>query len=526
VSGDVKINIRVNQVYMMTVEQLEKASETASKVDKNRREENGNRLFPVFLKLEKLRVLLVGAGKVGLEKLEALIGNAPDTFITVVASSISDEVRFLAARNEHIYLWEKPFTENDLEEADLVIITINDPEESQRIRELARQRKLLVNVADTPGSCDFYLGSIVQKGDLKIAISTNGKSPTAAKRIREVLDQGFPEEIDETLQNLNKIRKQLRGDFSDKVRRLNTITRVLVQQGDAGRARKWRRMATYSLTAFALMLVGHFIFSYIPLRELADGTASWYQDLEPNFHWMLLAGFIAQLVDGALGMGYGVTSATILLSAGISPAAISGSIHTAEMFAAGASGYSHYKFGNVNKRLFKALVIPGVLGAIAGAVLLTRLGDSHIDYIRPIMAAYTLFLGLRILINAFRSQKYKTKFKRHGLLAGVGGFLDSFGGGGWGPIVTTTLITRGRHPKYVIGSVSLTEFFVTLASAFTFFTLLGVSHWQTIMALIIGGLVAAPLAARLAGRLPRKTSFVLLGALVIFWSIKILVNIF
>jgi uncharacterized membrane protein YfcA len=108
----------------------------------------------------------------------------------------------------------------------------------------------------------------------------------------------------------------------------------------------------------------------------------------------------------------------------------------------------------------------------------------------------------------------------------VGGFLDSFGGGGWGPIVTTTLITKGRSPKYVIGSVSLTEFFVTLASAFTFFTLLGVSHWQVIIALIIGGLLAAPLAARLAGRLPRKASFILLGILVIIWSMRILVKIF
>jgi hypothetical protein len=195
------------------------------------------------------------------------------------------------------------------------------------------------------------------------------------------------------------------------------------------------------------------------------------------------------------------------------------------MFAAGASGYSHYRFGNVNKKLFKALVVPGVIGAVLGAILLTRLGESHIDILRPIMAAYTLFLGLRILINAFRAATPKKKFKRHGLLAGVGGFLDSFGGGGWGPIVTTTLITRGRSPKYVIGSVSLTEFFVTLASAFTFFTLLGVSHWQTIVALVIGGLVAAPLAAKLAGKLPRKTAFILLGLLVIFWSMRILIKI-
>jgi uncharacterized membrane protein YfcA len=240
---------------------------------------------------------------------------------------------------------------------------------------------------------------------------------------------------------------------------------------------------------------------------------------------MVLAGFLAQLVDGALGMGYGVTSATILLSAGVNPATISGSIHTAEMFASGASGYSHYKFGNVNKKMFKALLIPGVIGAILGAVLLVKFGNSHTPYLRPVMAGYTMFLGARILINAFRSQKVKKKFRRYGWLAGIGGFLDSFGGGGWGPIVTSTLITKGRSPRFVIGTVSVSEFFVTLASAFTFFTLLGVTHWQVILALIIGGLVAAPIAAKLVGKLPRKTSFILVGILVIIWSLKILISI-
>jgi uncharacterized membrane protein YfcA len=277
---------------------------------------------------------------------------------------------------------------------------------------------------------------------------------------------------------------------------------------------------------FALMLIGHFIFSYVPLQEMATGAADYYKTLDKNFHWMVLAGFLAQLVDGALGMGYGVTSATILLSAGVNLSAISGSIHTAEIFASGASGYSHYKFGNVNKKLFKILVVPGVLGAIAGAILLSKYGDTHAQYLKPIMAAYTLFLGLRILSNAFREQKITKKFKNYRWLAGVGGFLDSFGGGGWGPIVTTTLITKGRSPRFVIGSVSLTEFFVTLASAFTFFTLLGVSHWQVIVALIIGGLLAAPVAAKLTGKLPKKTSFILLGILVIIWSMRILVKLF
>jgi siroheme synthase-like protein len=488
--------------------------------------DQGNLLFPVFLKLEDLKVLLVGGGKVGAEKLSALLGNSPATPVTVVALSISDEVRKLAKSHPNITLHERAFVQTDLENQDLVIIAVNEKEASQTIRAAAREKKILVNVADTPEQCDFYLSSIVQKGNLKIAISTNGKSPTAAKRIKEVLNHALPAELDDMINNLHAVRNKLNGNFEYKVKRLNELTRILVEKDNVERERRVRKIATYSLIAFALMLVGHFIFSYLPFQRIADDTVKWYHQLDPNFHWMLLAGFLAQLVDGALGMGYGVTSATILLTAGVSPAAMSGSIHTAEMFASGASGYSHYKFGNVNKKLFKALVIPGIIGAVFGAILLVKFGDAQTAYIKPVIATYTMLLGLRILWNAFKKEQKKKKFKHYGWLAGFGGFLDSFGGGGWGPIVTTTLITKGRSPRFVIGSVSLTEFFVTLASAFSFFFMLGVTHWQVIVALIIGGLLAAPLAAKLAGKLPRKTSLILLGILVIFWSLKIIVKIF
>ena len=484
-----------------------------------------NHLFPVFLKLETLRVLVVGGGKVGLEKLTAIIHNSPKTQVRLVALEISEAVQDFSITRSNIELVEKPFDAGDLDGIDLVVAAVDDPETSLQIRNAAKEVGKLVNVADKPELCDFYLGSVVQKGDLKIAISTNGKSPTTAKRLREVLHEALPAELTSVIDNLHKIRTRLNGNFESKVKKLNKITSVLVEKDSFDKEVRWRKVATYSLIGFALMLIGHFIFSYLPFQQIADDTVKWYQTLDKNFHWMVIAGFLAQLVDGALGMGYGVTSATILNSAGISPAAISGSIHTAEMFASGASGYSHYRFGNVNKKLFKALLIPGVIGAIIGAIFLTKLGETHLVYLRPIMAVYTLLLGLRIIMNAFRSQQPQKKFIRHGVLAGVGGFLDSFGGGGWGPIVTTTLITKGRSPRFVIGSVSLTEFFVTLASAFTFFTLLGVTHWQVILALVIGGLVAAPIAARLTGKLPRKTSFILLGVLVIFWSIRILVKV-
>ncbi len=482
-----------------------------------------NKLYPIFLKLEELELLLVGAGNVGLEKLNSLLSNSPEAKITIVAPLIKEEVRGLLQNHPFCNLVQRSFEETDLNNKDLVVLATDDKELHKKIKALAEEKGILVNVADTPELCDFYLGSIVQKGNLKIAISTNGKSPTAAKRIKEVLNKALPGELDEVIENLHQIRNKLNGNFEYKVKKLNALTKVLVEETEYNSS--WRKIATYSLMAFAFMLIGYFIFSYLPIQKMADDTYKWYQTLDKAFPIMVLAGFCAQLVDGALGMGYGVTSATILLSAGVNPAAISGSIHTAEMFASGASGYSHYKFGNVNKKLFKALLIPGVLGAIAGAIMLVTLGNKYGNFIRPVIAGYTLILGIKFIMNAFREIKPQKKFKRYRLLAGVGGFFDSFGGGGWGPIVTSTLINNGRNHKYVVGSVSLTEFFVTLASAFTFFTMIGVSHWQTILALIIGGLVAAPIAAKLAGRLPKKTAYILLGVLVIFWSIRILIKL-
>jgi siroheme synthase-like protein len=484
---------------------------------------NRNRLYPVFLKLEELELLLVGAGNVGLEKLQSLLANSPEAKITIVAPNVKEEVRQLLQQHSSCILVQRSFEEADLDNKDLVILATDDKELHHRIKALAEEKGILVNVADTPELCDFYLSSIVQKGNLKIAISTNGKSPTAAKRLKEVLNKALPAELDDVIENLHQVRNRLNGNFEYKVKKLNSITKVLIEEGEKNN--RWRKIATYSLFAFAFMLIGYFIFSYLPLQKIADSTYKWYQTLDSTFLIMLLAGFMAQLVDGALGMGYGVTSATILLSAGVNPAAISGSIHTAEMFASGASGYSHYKFGNVNKKLFKALLIPGVIGAIAGAIMLVCLGNTYGEFIRPAIAVYTLTLGIKFILNAFRERKPRKKFKRYRLLAGIGGFFDSFGGGGWGPIVTSTLINNGRNHKYVVGSVSLTEFFVTLASAFTFFTLIGVSHWQTILALIIGGVIAAPIAAKIAGRLPRKTAYILLGVLVIFWSVRILIKL-
>jgi siroheme synthase-like protein len=494
---------------------------------KDKAQTESNHLFPVFLKLEDLRVLIVGGGNVGLEKFLAVLHNSPATTIRLVAIDINDAIRSAAVLHPNIELVQRAYKATDLDDADVAIIAVNDPEMSRHIRNDAKQKGKLVNVADQPDLCDFYLSSIVKKGNLKIAISTNGKSPTIAKRLKETFNELLPDKLDEVLDNMQAIRNKLNGDFAAKVDKLNDVTRILAARPEpenkAGEKR-WRKIASLSIFAFFFMFVGHLVLSYIPYGDLLASTKTLTSHLDNHFYWMILAGFLAQLVDGALGMGYGVTCTTFMLSLGINLPAISGSIHTAEMFSSGVSGYSHYKFGNVNKKLFKTLLIPGIIGAVIGAFLLSKYGSEYANYIRPVLASYTLFLGARIIVAAFRKNKRSTKVKHVGWLAGAGGFLDSFGGGGWGPLVTSTLISKGRTPKYVIGSVSITEFFVTLSSAVTFFTMIGIGHWQVIAGLIIGGMAAAPIAARLVGKLPLKTMFIAVGALVIIWSLRILVN--
>jgi hypothetical protein len=190
---------------------------------------NKNNLFPVFLKLETLRLLVIGAGKVAAEKLTTVISNAPNTSIKVVAKEVKESVSQLIEGRSNITLFKKEFEGSDLNEVHWVISAVADRDTSGIIRKEARKRNILVNVADTPDLCDFYLGSIVQKGNLKIAISTNGQSPTAAKRLKEMLQYALPEEIDEMIENLHEIRNKLKGDFQNKVDRMNEITRSLIE---------------------------------------------------------------------------------------------------------------------------------------------------------------------------------------------------------------------------------------------------------------------------------------------------------
>ncbi len=482
--------------------------------------ETKNNLFPVFLKLENFRVLIVGGGKVGLEKVSAILSNSPATQIILVALEVSEEIKQFQRTHANLIIKQRAFKTEDLENTDLIVVAVNNKETSFAIKQEAVKRNILANVADTPEQCDFYLGSIVQKGNVKIAVSTNGKSPTIAKRIRETLEDSFPTEINESIDNLTKVRKHLSGNFSEKVKQLNVITSVLSNNPKKLKNKISRkRLLIYAFSVPALIIFGYLLCYYISPDVVGGYFYMIAQEINSSILYYIIAGFVAQLIDGALGMAYGITATTFLLSFGIAPAASSASVHASEVFTSGVSGLMHLKFGNVNKKLFKNLLVPGVIGAILGAYVLTSL-ENYNYFIKPLVSIYTLILGGIIIYKALKKDSIRKKVKQIFPLALFGGLLDSIGGGGWGPIVSSTLIAGGRNARYTIGSVNLAEFFVALASSLTFITIIGLTHWTIIAGLIIGGCIAAPIGAVLANKIPTKTIMLLVGLVVIIISLK------
>jgi precorrin-2 dehydrogenase / sirohydrochlorin ferrochelatase len=191
---------------------------------------SGNQLFPVFLRLDQLQMLIVGGGNVALEKINFLFKNSDNAQVILVAPEIKDEIREIAKKYHKLTLIQRKYKISDLENKDLVIAATSIKELNEEVRKDAKAKRILINVADTPDSCDFYLGSVIKKGDLKIAISTNGKSPTFAKRMRELLEDAIPDHISEVLVDLRQIRDNLKGDLAEKMKKLNEITSVMMKK--------------------------------------------------------------------------------------------------------------------------------------------------------------------------------------------------------------------------------------------------------------------------------------------------------
>lgn len=239
--------------------------------------------------------------------------------------------------------------------------------------------------------------------------------------------------------------------------------------------------------------------------------------MESDLLSFVLVGFAAQLIDGALGMAYGVTATSLLLSTGVPPAAASATVHVAECFTSGVSAVSHHAFGNIDRDLVRRLLLPAVVGAVLGAYVLTSVPA---DAMRPIIAVYLLLMGVVIIIKAFRGFPPRSVTRHLAPLGLVGGFVDAAGGGGWGPIVASNLLARGAAIRTTVGSVIAVEFFVTTAASVAFIVMLGTIFWEIVLGLALGGLVAAPLGAWLASRLPTRPFLVVVGLLIIGLSLR------
>ncbi len=493
----------------------------------------GNQLFPVFLKLNELHTLLVGAGNVGFEKLGAILNNSTEARVTIIAERVSDEVYTLAEYFPKVSIFKKSFTEDDLKDVNIVVVATGNDELNNYIRQLAKQHNLLINVADKPSLCDFYLGSIVQKGDLKVAISTNGKSPTVAKRLKEVLNESIPEELDTTLQQMSALRDTLKGDFASKVKKLNEVTAVLVEPvakepdpSATSEAKNFKWIIWCSIMA-SLAITFYAFWAKDPAFQ------SYVENIQPVFYYFLAAGFVFAMIDGAIGMSYGVTSQTFSLTMGIGPAASSMGVHLSEILSNGIAGWMHYRMGNINWRLFWILLVPGIAGAVLGAIIISSL-EHYAMYTKAVVSIYTLILGGIILSKAFKP-KYKRatgKIKRIGILGFGGGFIDAVGGGGWGSIVLSSLIAGGRNPKFCLGTVKLSRFFVALISSVTFIYMLANNHskWEAVFGLVIGSALASPIAARVSNKMSTKAIMVSVGVIVILISLysieKFVVKVF
>jgi uncharacterized membrane protein YfcA len=269
--------------------------------------------------------------------------------------------------------------------------------------------------------------------------------------------------------------------------------------------------------SFVIVFLKITLISIILIKYLPEATEKELL-FDETFFWFLLAGFLAQIVDGALGMAYGVTSNTVLLGFGLSPKLASAAVHTAEVFTTGVSGLSHIMFGNFDKLLFLKLIIPGVITASLGAFLLGAVIDGEV--IKPYITTYLLILGIIILLKAFKKKvDTKRNLKNASIYAAFGGFLDAIGGGGWGPIVTSNLIRQGNTPSTIIGTVNTAEFFVTFFSAGILIYFTGIQSWQIILGLIIGGIIAAPLGAFVTKKVPQKAMTISVGSLIILTSL-------
>lgn len=492
-----------------------------------------NQFFPVFLTQKNLNILIIGGEKNALERLNFILNEFSVKEICIVSPKINDEIKTISEEYNFIKLLERETQETDFKNSKFIFVTTSESSEIQKFKNLSENNFGFIHFSDFPEESDFQPGSSVGKGQLQIAFFAEKISPSLTKRIKSAFQEIIPNEMDELLGNFTKIQENSKNEFREKISVINKFTKNISQKknytdpfSELENTSKIVKIAQRKANVYlgiigVLVLVGLFFFTLFEFDLYPDVNFFLIKD-HHIFLWMLLVGFLAEIIAGSMGMGYGVICTTILLLLNIPPPIVSASIHSAESFTTAAGSISHFKLKNINFKLVKRLAPFAIIGAIIGALLLTYLGEHFANILKPIISLYTLYLGVNIFIKSTRKSENLNKNRKRSklpVLGIVGGFIDSFAGGGWGPLVTGSLIKDGRTPRYVIGSSTLTKFLLTITSAVTFIYTIGIHHWNIVLGLLIGGVVTAPFSAMLTAKLPVKKMTIAISILVILMSL-------
>lgn len=488
----------------------------------------------LFLNAENWTMVLVGSGPHSLQLIRENFLSSSPRLIELYDLDFSKELLGLSAKHPELTLIKKNIQSQDLKDRSLVILSPKAESLEEDLLGWIQNRKILIHVIGKPSSSDFSFADLIRTHQFSMGINLGEFAPEVQHRIRRIVKESLPQDIDPFIERLKFAHKHPLMNISDELQHLDKLTQEYLNQKRKSKLqdsefenlskiiKAVRRRANIYLGIIGfIVLLGLFSYILIEFRLFPEIGHFLNQD-NHIFYKMLLVGFIAEIVAGSMGMGYGVLCTTILLILNVPPPVVSASIHSAETFTSAAGSISHFKLKNINRKLVKALAIPAVLGAIIGALTLSIFGEHYAHIVKPIISLYTLYLGINILRNAFKRKKpKKRKVKTDtnlGFLGLTGGFIDSFAGGGWGPLVTGTLLKDGRTPRYVVGSSTASKFILTLTSAITFFITIGIHHWNIVLGLLLGGIITAPFSAMLTAKLPVKPMFIVIGILVILMS--------
>lgn len=494
----------------------------------------------VFVKPHQTSFLFIGESAHTAEKLKLIAESSDAASITIFSEQISSETKELSKIYTSLKILERQPEESEIKKASFIFAATENEQDAIHLKNLASKHSVLICFENFLHLSDFELGASVNKGQLHVAVAVDHVSKGVTGKIKQSIHELIPDELEDLLGNLSEVENKSVKSFREKVSAINRFTKEINRKDEyvnpyaelenTSKIVKTAQLkANLYLGVIGVMLVfGLFFLTIYEFNLFPDVKAFLNQD-NKIFYWMLLVGFLAEIVAGSMGMGYGVICTTVLLLLNVPPPVVSASIHSAESFTTAAGSISHYKLKNVNMKLVKSLAPYAVVGAIAGAVLLTWLGEHYATIVKPLIALYTLILGARILKKSLeKSHQYKVDRKKSNLkvLGVAGGFIDSFAGGGWGPLVTGSLIKDGRTPRYVVGSSTVAKFILTVTSAVTFIFTIGIQHWNIVLGLLLGGIVTAPFSAMLTSRLPVKKMTVAISLLVIIMSMITIVKSF